>query len=260
MVSPDTSFVWLRERLVEAGLTLASELRPGPNVVYPDRRTLPRVCQRTKMRRTFCCCAPCRALRRRKHRAACRCRLCFADRIGAFIDSLGRRTLTGRWLWFLTLTFRTSHFPWTRGFPIEQPEPSADFAHHSFERMILWIQGQVHSRVEYFVADQFGELGGRLHLHCGLSWPGLFEYRWKDLQEMLWKDAGFNRILPWESDAGYYVGRYIGRDVGRCHWDFRVGLEPVRPTVPVGRRVVAESSAPDDSSRAYRQTLRHWHR
>jgi hypothetical protein len=114
--------------------------------------------------------------------------------------------------------------------------------------------------VEYFVADQFGETGGRLHLHCGLSWPGMFEYRWKDLQEMLWKGAGFNRILPWEMDAGYYLGRYIGRDAERCQWDFRVGLESMRAPVSVGRRVVAESAAPDDSSRAYRQALGKWHR
>jgi hypothetical protein len=180
--------------------------------------------------------------------------------MGGFVDQLGKRTAAGRWLWFLTLTFRTPRFPWARGFPLEQPEPCADFVHHFFARMILWIEGQVHSRVEYFVADQFGESGGRLHLHCGLSWPGLFEYRWKDLQEKLWKDAGFNRILPWEMDAGYYIGRYIGRDAERCHWDFRVGLESVRAPVSVGRRVVAESAAPDDSSRAYRQALSRRHR
>jgi hypothetical protein len=126
--------------------------------------------------------------------------------------------------------------------------------------MIRWIEGQVHAPVEYFVADQFGEVGGRLHLHCGLSWRGLFEYRWKQLQEMLWKEAGFNRILPWERDAGYYIGRYIGRDADRCAWNFCVGSEPLCPTVEVGRRIVAESPVPDDSSKAYRQTLRNWHR
>jgi hypothetical protein len=229
-------------------------------VVYPDVRVAPRVCVRTNMRRDFCPCVRCRRRRRRKHRAACRCWLCYSDRQGAFIDSLGRRTAAGRWLWFLTLTFRTPHFPWARGFPVEQPEPCPDFVHHFFARMISWIEGQVHSRVEYFVADQFGEIGGRLHLHCGLSWPGLFEYRWKHLQEMLWKNAGFNRILPWEMDAGYYIGRYIGRDAERCHWDFRIGWERVRPRIPVGRRVLAESPAPGNSSDAYRMRLARWHR
>ncbi len=228
--------------------------------LYLDRRIMPRTCERTGMHRADCCCDPCRALRRRKHRASCSCWLCVADRLGAFVDQLGRRTAAGRWLWFVTLTFRTPHYPWARGFPVEQPEPHADFAHHFFDRMIRWIEGQVHSRVEYFTADQFGGIGGRLHLHCGLSWPGLFEYRWKDLQAMLWQVAGFNRILPWEIDAGYYIGRYIGRDAERCHWDFRVGPEPVRQIPSVGRQVVAESRVPEDSSDAYRQALSRWHR
>src|SRR6266852_3514406 len=120
-------------------------------VKYPDERLEPRVCVRTNMRRQFCPCTPCRTLRRRKHRAPCRCWLCYADRMGGFIDTLGGRTLAGRWLWFLTLTFRTERFPWVRGFPIEQPESCSDFVHHFFERMIRWIEGQVHSRVEYFV-------------------------------------------------------------------------------------------------------------
>ena len=229
-------------------------------VIYPDARLEPHVCVRTNIRREFCPCAPCRKLRRRKHRAACGCWLCYADRMGGYIESLGRRTLAGCWLWFLTQTFRTPHFPWARHFPIEQPGPCADFAHHFFARMIRWIEGQVHSRVEYFVADQFGEIGGRLHLHCGLSWPGLFEYRWKDLQGKLWQEAGFNRILPWEMDAGYYIGRYIGRDAEQCDWDFRVGSERMRPLGPVGRRVVAVSQSLDDSSREFRRTMGRWHR
>jgi hypothetical protein len=180
--------------------------------------------------------------------------------MGEFIDILGQRTIVGHWLWFLTLTFRTPQFPWTRGFPMEQPAPFPDFVNHFFDRMIAWIEGQVHGRVEYFVVHQYGEVGGRLHLHCGLSWPGLFEYRWKDLQEKLWKDAGFNRILPWEKDAGYYIGRYIGRDAERAHWDFRIGPEPVRQPVEVGRQVIVVSRAPDDSSREFRKTMGGWHR
>ena len=240
-------------------------------VIYPDARLEPRVCARTDARRDFCCCPPCRALRRRKHHAVCCCGLCYADRMGAFIDRLGERTHARRWLWFLTLTFRTPRFPWARGFPIEQPEPSPDFVHRFFFHedvrrpgMIQWIEREVHTRVEYFVADQFGEVGGRLHLHCGLSWPGLFEYRWKDLQEMLWKNAGFNRILPWKSDAGFYIGRYIGRDADRCHWDFRVGPDPLRTPSPVGRRVVARSTFPYGETRKLfemcQPRIRGWHR
>jgi hypothetical protein len=144
---------------------------------------------------------------------------------------------------------------------MEQPQPSPDFVRHFTEWMICWIERQVHCRVEYFIVYQFGETGGRLHLHCGLSWPGLFEYRWKDLQTMLWEGAGFNRILPWKEDAGYYVGRYIGRDASRSDWDFRAGSESVPMPRAVGRQVVVHSRVPDDSSsQAYRQTSGRWHR
>ena len=218
-----------------------------------------RSCPRTRTPQELCPCVACRAVRHQKHGDHCHCWLCFSDGIGEYIDKLGQRTQAGRWLWFLTLTYRTPHYPWARGFPIEQPAPSPDFAHHFFARMIHCIEGQVHSRVEYFVADQYGEMGGRLHQHCGLSWLGLFEYRWKLLQEMLWKNAGFNRILPWKEDAGYYIGRYIGRDAHRSHWDFRVGLEPA-PTATSGGRIVVARSA-DLPSRAFRShVLRRWHR
>jgi hypothetical protein len=250
-------------------------------VIYPDARLEPRVCVRTNMRREFCCCVSCRTLRRRKHRASCDCWLCYSDRMGEFVDRLGKCTAAGRWLWFLTLTFRTGVFPWVKGFPIQQAKPHPDFVRKFFfspdERypgMVQWIEREVHARVEYFTADQFAESGGRLHLHCGLSWPGLFEYRWKDLQKMLWsgtgekgilrKGAGFNRILPWERDAGFYIGRYIGRDADRCQWDFRVGSEPVRLLRSIGRQVVVASSVPDNSSREIfnecRPTIRGWHR
>ena len=240
------------------------EYRDGRlNISYPDARVEPRKCKRTRMMREFCPCSPCRARRRKKHSASCSCYLCFSDRMGEFIDNLGRRTAAGRWLWFLTLTFRTSAFPWTRGFPIEQPEPSPDFVHHFFSWMIAWIEREIHHRVEFFTADQYGELGGRIHLHCGLSWPGLFDYRWKDLQNMLYQRAGWNKILPWETDAGYYIGRYIGRDANRAHWDWNVRRSnaAVGPRLPIGRQVVAASRTPDeDSSQSFRQTLRTWHR
>ena len=180
--------------------------------------------------------------------------------MGGFVDNLERRTASGLWLLFLTLTFRTPAYPWGRGFPMEQPKPSPDFVNHFFERMIRWIEAQVRARVEYFVAHQFGEVGGRLHLHCGLSWPGTPDYQWKGLQQMLWKDAGFNRILPWEKDAGFYIGRYIGRDAERADWNFRVGSEPIRQPTNVGRRVIAVSACPDNSSREFRNNMRGWHR
>src|SRR5260370_14818784 len=135
-------------------------------VIYPDARIEPCQCVRTNMRREFCPCAPCRVLRRRKHRASCSCWLCYADRMGKFIDDLARRTVAGHWLCFVTLTFRTPYFPWAKGFPIEQPKPRPDFVHHFFSRVISWIACQVHGRVEYCVVDQFGETGWRPPLPC----------------------------------------------------------------------------------------------
>lgn len=261
-----------REYFDASGLAILGgrEPRPGLNVAYPDRRIMPRICERTGMRREFCCCAPCRARRRRKHQAACSCWLCFADRMGAFIDSVGRKTAAGRWVYFVTLTFSTKSFPWAKRFPIEQPQPSPEFVHNFFRQMVRWLEGQLHDRVEYFTADQFGEVGGRLHQHFGLSSPSLTDYEWRPFQAFLWDKAGFNRILPWEKDASYYIGRYIGRDANRCEWDFRVGEAMVRPPAPVGRQVVARSTAippggddvQQDAARSlgYRSHFRRWHR
>lgn len=224
-------------------------------VFYPDRRIMPRMCERTKLRRAECWCAPCRKLRQRKHRARCSCWLCLADQMGTTIDRLGSRSQAGRWLWFVTISFRTAHYPWARGFPIEEPKPSEDFANHFFAQMLRWIGREVHARVEYFFAHQFGSLNGRLHLHAGLSWPGLFEYRWKPLQEFIWRNAGFCRILPWEQAAGFYLSRYIGRAIPDCHWDFSLPLSIRLRSVPavVGGHDVAVS--PPLPSVEYRRTF-----
>lgn len=247
-------------------------------VYYPDRRIAPRRCERTGMYRTFCCCAPCRALRRRKHGAACRCWLCFADQTGKFIDRLGALTAAGRFVLFLTLTYRTQSFPWARRFPIAQSHPHVEFVRNFVGYMIRHLQDELSERVEYCQAEQFGSVGGRIHQHFGLSAPGLVEparelamilaaggnklpERLKPFQAFLWNKAGFNRILPWEEDAGYYIGRYIGRDVNRCEWDTNIAsanLLERHDTPPVGRIVVARS--PDLPSREFHRQLRRWHR
>lgn len=237
--------------------------RDGKLVVnYPDARLEPKNCRRTKMRRDLCPCTVCRRLRRRKHFAACKCWLCYSDRMGGFIDKLGQRTVARKWMWFITLTFRMPHYPWAKGFPVEQPNPSSDYVRASFAMMLCWIKREVHADIQYFLAEQFGVVGGRLHLHCGLSWPGLFKYRWKDLQEMLWERRGFCKILPWKEHASYYIGRYIGREAKRCNWDFSVDFsEPARKTSePVGRKEIVISRSVDDSSAAYRQTSQRLHR
>jgi hypothetical protein len=244
---------------------------------YPDRRIAPRRCERTGMNRAYCCCARCRALRRRKHSAVCRCWLCFADRTGEFIDQLGERTAAGRFVVFLTLTYRTQNFPWSRGFPIAQPQPHVEFVRNFVGYMIRHLQNELSEQVDYFQAEQFGSVGGRIHQHFGLSALGLIEparelarnlaagekklpERLKPFQAFLWGKAGFNRILPWEEDAGYYIGRYIGRDAHRCELDFNVVAARTdrRETPPVGRIVVARS--PDLPSTNYRNILRRRHR
>jgi hypothetical protein len=230
------------------------------------------------MKRNFCCCAPCRALRRRKHGAACRCWLCIADRMGGFIDRLGERTQLGRWILFLTLTYRTPTFPWARGFPMEQPQPHTDFVRNFIGHTIRHLEKELSEQVEHFQAEQFGSVGGRIHQHIGLSAPALenparelaeilaaqrhqLPHSLKPFQAFLWDKAGFNRILPWEQDAGYYIGRYIGRDAGRCNWDWSV-VDDHAPdpheAAPVGRIVIAPSA--EVPSTNYHNILRRWHR
>jgi hypothetical protein len=144
--------------------------------------------------------------------------------------------------------------------------------------MIHHLQEELSGRVEYCQAEQFGSVGGRIHQHFGLSAPGLIEparelaqnlavgenklpERLKPFQAFLWNKAGFNRILPWEEDAGYYIGRYIGRQADRCEWDTNItcaNRPERRDAPPVGRIVVARS--PDLPSREFHHQLRRWHR
>ena len=179
---------------------------------------------------------------------------------------------------FLTLTYRTRTFPWARGFPMEQPQPHTDFVRNFVGRMIRHLEKELSERVEYFQAEQFGSVGGRIHQHMGLSAPALenparelaenlaahnheLPKLLKPIQAFLWDKAGFNRILPWEKDAGYYIGRYVGRDADRCNWNWSIEDELVpeaRQAAPVGRIVIAASA--DLPSANYHNILRRWHR
>jgi hypothetical protein len=233
---------------------------------------------------SHCPCQMCRARRRKRHGSRCSCWLCYADRMGAFVDGLGRKTAPGRWVLFLTLTFRTRSYPWGRGFP-RSVMPHPEFVHHFFSFMIRWLEDHFAEHCEYFLVDQFGTAGGRLHQHVGLSAPALVgpagelvslmaEHKkrlpeaLKPFQRMLFDRAGMNRILPWELDAGYYIGRYIGRDAGRCDWNWKVGVDPIKSIPPIGRRVTVTCPVPDSSlnrygepsSGEYHKHLRRWHR
>lgn len=196
-----------------------------------------------------------------RHDFSCRCAACFAEHMGRWIDDLGTRTVDRKWQVFVTITFRTDDYPWQRGFPIAQPKPHPHFAHRTFERLVEWLQRELISRVDYVVADQLGSQNGRLHQHAVMSADGLMDYPWikrsdsrPSIHEWLWKRAGFNRILPFEHGAAFYIGRYIGRDAHRCEWEARVGNQALierRPerggaSPPVGIRRVAEPPTVDE--------------
>ena len=211
------------------------------------------------------------------HPAFCQCWRCFANAMGGFIDELASKTASGQWSLFLTQSYKTPTYPWAKGFP-RRSEPHPDFVHHFPHFMMSWLEREFGSGFEYFYADQYGETGGRLHQHFGISSPAIIQPSaelaslrkagrkclpeiLRPLQQMLWERAGFHRILPWVYPASFYIGRYIGRDAARCHWEWRVGADDRQaPLVKsaIGREVVAPSS--DIPSKHFRNVLGRWHR
>jgi hypothetical protein len=140
------------------------------------------------------------------------------------------------------------------------PRPSPHFASHLFKSMIRHLEGELSARVDFVVADQLGAVGGRFHQHWILAAEGLDEYPRKSIWKWLWKRAGWNRILPFEHGAAYYIGRYIGRDVSKCEWDVRIGeCIPVRRVPQRGGRTVIVRSA-DLPRNEFHKTINAWHR
>lgn len=177
------------------------------------------------------------------HVAGCACWKCYADELGKWIDALAAQTLPGRWQVFATITYATKSYPWRRGFPVLAGRPKADFAHHLFDRFIEHLEVQLLSRVDYVVADQFGSINGRFHQHAILSAPGLDIYSRTELWNWLKERAGYNRILPFEQGAAYYISRYIGRDANRCEWFPPIGDERVAvPSAGIGKVVIVRSA------------------
>jgi len=158
------------------------------------------------------------------HKEGCGCWRCLSGHMGRYIDSLGSQTGPGEWQVFATITFRTSTYPWQRGFPTGGTgRPKADFAHHLFDRLVAHLEDEVGSRVDFVVADQLGDREGRLHQHAILAAPGLAEYSRTSIWEWLKEKAGWSRVLPFEQGAAFYISRYIGRDMNRCEWNLRIG-------------------------------------
>ena len=139
-------------------------------------------------------------------------------------------------------------------------KPSSHFVHRTFHKLIRYLEGELCSPVDYVVADQLGTLNGRLHQHFVLAARGLGEFQRKEVWNFLFERAGFNRILPFEQGAAYYVGRYIGRAVAHCDWDFRLASHPPQSPLPciTGRIDIARS--PEMPKQAYKNTKKEWHR
>jgi hypothetical protein len=111
------------------------------------------------------------------HGELCRCNRCLATFMGRWIDGLAKQTSSGRWQLFGTVTFRTPNYPWQKGFPVGGSyKPSPNFVHRTYDQLIRYLEGRIHSPVDYVVADQLGAVNGRLHRHFILAAPGLDKF------------------------------------------------------------------------------------
>jgi len=195
------------------------------------------------------------------HGELCRCHKCVARAMGSWIDSLGPQTSTQHWQLFGTVTFRTPYFPWRKGFPMGGSyRPSPHFVHRNYRDLIAHLERRLCSPVDYVVADQIGAINGRLHQHFILASPGLETYPRREIWEFLYARAGFNRILPFERGAAFYIGRYIGRAIPACEWDVPISRNPTIPTIPrpVGRTEIVRSVEMEKQS--FKNTKKGWHR
>jgi hypothetical protein len=166
--------------------------------------------------------------------------------MGKWIDDLGTKTASGEWQIFGTITYATRNYPWRRGFPISgNGRPHPDFAHNFFTRLVNHLESDLRTRVDYVVADQFGEIGGRFHQHAILAACGLDRYSRTELWKWVREKAGWNRMLPFERGAAFYISRYIGRDAHKCDWNFRIGEVDSSLTIPKpapGKTVLVQSA------------------
>jgi hypothetical protein len=195
------------------------------------------------------------------HGELCRCHACLASFFGKWIDGIAGETLTGRWQTFGTVTFRTPNYPWQKGFPMGGSyKPSPHFVHRTYEQLIRFLESELKSPVDYVVADQLGAVNGRLHQHFILAAPGLDELPRNKVWNHLFERAGFNRILPFEQGAAYYIGRYIGRAVTDCEWDLRLASHPQLPPVPCITGKVDLVPSAEMPKEAYKNTKKGWHR
>lgn len=197
--------------------------------------------------------------RRAKCAAFCVCWRCTARVLGRWLDSLGSQTEAGKWLLFVTITYRTVINPWKRGFPVRCADrPSPEFARHLFGSFIQHLERELSSPIAFVVADQQGDIGGRFHQHGLISGKGLDRYPRRSVEKWLGTNAGFNRVLPFRKGAAYYISCYIGRNLDKAEWDVDLGKTSLaQPTK--GGAVVRASSAELPQS-YYHQSLRSYQR
>jgi hypothetical protein len=130
------------------------------------------------------------------------------------------------WDWFVTLTFR---------------EPPGSFrAHRIYDRFTRDIQRAANVPIGWFRADEYGAIGGHLHIHALMLNTG-------HLSRMAWlnewnRRAGFARILPFDATKGaaFYCSKYVTKEFG--DYDFSDNIEAFRRTCPAIQPLLSYSS------------------
>lgn len=130
------------------------------------------------------------------------------------------------WDWFLTLTFR---------------EPPGSFrAHRMFDRFARDIERAANAPIGWFRADEYGSIGGHLHIHGLMLGTG-------HLSRMAWlhewnRWAGFARILPFDpaKGAAFYCSKYVTKQFG--DYDFSENIQAFRGTRPAVQPLLSYGS------------------
>ena len=182
-----------------------------------------------------------------KHEKFCNCWKCTARLLGEWLDELGARTVSGHWDSFLTISYKMEDCPWMRGFPVKRWKPSTEYAGNFFNRFIRNFEDSLDERLDYCVANQYGNVNGRLHQHALLAGRGLDETLRTKMQLWLSTNAGSSRVLPFEAGASQYLSRFVGRSLPETEWDIRVGeqkMERVAKPERWGCDVVVSAEMP----------------
>jgi hypothetical protein len=143
---------------------------------------------------------------------------------------------------FLTITFRTAHCPWGKGFERERDRPRPQTAERLFDDFVQHLESETGSRIDFVVVDQLGKAGGRFHQHALLAGKSLKKYPRRDMEVWLRRKVGYSRALPFRQGAAQYISRYIGRNSATAEWRIRIGSEK-KPLAAPRKGAVIVSSA-----------------